>query len=240
MMLQIKYACAGFLMGIAELIPGISGSTIAVIFNIYKNLMSILTELKWSNASFNLAKLTRVFQLRLFAPLLFSMFLSILLFSKGIDYFLTNYEQRFFLVLGWLMMLLSIQVANFFTAIISKPILLVFFVGGVFLGFLLSNLGVDTANTHPLYLFLSGIVAFAFFLIPGISGSAMLIALGVYGTVIKGISNFDLETLIPFGAGCFTSLVLLPRLIVAIYKAYEDQLLLIFSGLIFCSGYFLI
>ena len=131
-MLQIKYACAGFLMGIAELIPGISGSTIAVIFNIYKNLMSILTELKWSNASFNLGKLTRVFQLRLFAPLIFSMFLSILLFSKGIDYLLTNYEQPFFLLLGWLMMLLSIQVGNFFTAIISKPTLLIFLIGGVF------------------------------------------------------------------------------------------------------------
>ena len=138
------------------------------------------------------------------------------------------------------MMLLSIQVGNFFTAIISKPTLLIFLIGGVFLGFLLSNLGVDSANAHPLYLFISGIIAFAFFLIPGISGSAMLIALGVYGAVIKGISNFDLETLIPFGAGCFTSLVLLPRLILAIYKAYEDQMLLIFSGLIFCSGYFLI
>jgi len=227
-------------MGIAELIPGISGSTIAVIFNIYKNLMSILTELKWSNASLNLIALTRVFQLKLFAPLLFSMFLSILFFSKGIDYLLTHYEQPFFLLLGWLMMLLSIQVGNFFTSIFSKPTLLVFLIGGVFLGFLLSNLEVDSANAHPLYLFISGIIAFAFFLIPGISGSAMLIALGVYGAVIKGISTFDLETLIPFGAGCFTSLVLLPRLILAIYKAYEDQMLLIFSGLIFCSGYFLI
>ena len=122
MMLQIKYACAGFLMGIAELIPGISGSTIAVIFNIYKNLMSILTELKWSNASLNLVALTRVFQLKLFAPLLFSMFLSILFFSKGIDYLLTHYEQPFFLLLGWLMMLLSIQVGNFFTSIFSKQL----------------------------------------------------------------------------------------------------------------------
>ena len=40
---QIKYAIAGFCMGLAELIPGVSGSTIAVVFKIYKNLMSILS-----------------------------------------------------------------------------------------------------------------------------------------------------------------------------------------------------
>ena len=105
---------------------------------------------------------------------------------------------------------------------------------------MLGNLGVGSANLNPLYLFFSGILAFAFFLIPGISGSAMLIVLGVYGIVIQGISNVDLEILVPFGAGCFTSLALLPRIILVIYQAYEDQLLLIFSGLIFCSGYFLI
>jgi len=240
MMLQFKYACAGFLMGIAELIPGISGSTIAVMFSIYKNLMNILTELKWSNASFNLQELNIAFQLRLFIPLVCSMLLSIILFSQGIDYLLVNYEQSFFLLLGWLMMLLSIQVANFFKAIVSKPALVVFLIGGGAIGFLLGNLGVGSANLNPLYLFFSGILAFAFFLIPGISGSAMLIVLGVYGIVIQGISNVDLEILVPFGAGCFTSLALLPRIILVIYQAYEDQLLLIFSGLIFCSGYFLI
>ena len=137
-------------------------------------------------------------------------------------------------------MLLSILVANFFKAIVSKPSLVAFLIGGVFLGFLLSNIGVSSQRPDSLYLFFSGIVAFAFFLIPGISGSAMLIVLGVYGTIIQGISNLNLETLIPFSAGCLTSLVLLPRIILALYKTYEDQLLLIFSGLIFCSGYFLI
>ena len=55
---QIKYAIAGFCMGLAELIPGVSGSTIAVVFKIYKNLMSILSELKWSNVSVSYTHLT--------------------------------------------------------------------------------------------------------------------------------------------------------------------------------------
>ena len=65
---QIKYAIAGFCMGLAELIPGVSGSTIAVVFKIYKNLMSIFSELKWSNVSLNISQLSQSFQLKLFFP----------------------------------------------------------------------------------------------------------------------------------------------------------------------------
>mgnify|MGYP003325040732 CR=1 FL=1 len=85
MMQQIKYALAGFCMGLAEIIPGISGSTIAVIFKIYKNLMSILSELKLSNISLDISKLSQSFQLKLSIPLLGSMLLSIALFSRAIQ-----------------------------------------------------------------------------------------------------------------------------------------------------------
>ena len=50
---QVKYSLAGFCMGVAELIPGISGSTVAVIFKIYPNLMSILSQLRLKNFSLN-------------------------------------------------------------------------------------------------------------------------------------------------------------------------------------------
>jgi putative membrane protein len=96
MMQQIKYALAGFCMGLAEIIPGISGSTIAVIFKIYKNLMSILSELKLSNISLDISKLSQSFQLKLSIPLIGSMLLSIALFSRAIDYLILNHEEIFF------------------------------------------------------------------------------------------------------------------------------------------------
>ena len=52
---QVKYSLAGFCMGVAELIPGISGSTVAVIFKIYPNLMFILSQLRPKNFSLNLS-----------------------------------------------------------------------------------------------------------------------------------------------------------------------------------------
>ena len=240
MMLQIKYAIAGFLMGIAELIPGISGSTIAVVLKIYKNLMSILSELKWRNLSLNFFKLSEIFQLKLFLPLIGSMLLSILLFSKAIDYLLSNHEQNFFMALGCLMIILSIQVANFFKDVFRKPVLFPFLILGAAIGFFLHSLGLDVISPNLLYLYASGLLAFAFFLIPGISGSALLIVLGIYGTVIQSISQLNFEVLLPFGLGCLTSLVLLPKFILAVFLRYEEKLLLFFAGLIFSSGYFLI
>ena len=50
---QIKYSLAGFCMGVAELIPGISGATVAVIFKIYPNLMKILSNLRIKNLTLN-------------------------------------------------------------------------------------------------------------------------------------------------------------------------------------------
>ena len=240
MNLQIKYVIAGFCMGIAELIPGISGSTIAVVFKIYKNLMTILSELKWSNVSLNLPKLSKTFQFELSLPLFLSMAFSIFICSKGIDYLLSNYEQYFLSLLGWLMIILSIFIVNFFKSVTSEYSLIIFLFIGILVGFLIQNLNLSESSPGILFLFISGILAFSFFLIPGISGSAMLVILGVYGTVIQAIAYFNFEVLIPFALGCLLSLVLLPRLILNLYSKYEQKLLFLFSGLIFTSGYFLI
>jgi putative membrane protein len=241
MMQQIKYAIAGFCMGIAELIPGVSGSTVAVIFKIYKNLMSILSELKWSNLTFNVSQLFQNFQLKLFLPLIGSMMLSIILFSRVIEYLTEYHQEIFYEVLGWLMIILSIQVANFFLSVIKKPLLLVFLFLGIVIGFLLTTkLAIDSEAPHALYLFACGLLAFSFFLIPGISGSAILVALGVYEIVIESISQLNYEILIPFGLGCLVSLLFLPKFILAAYLKYKDQLLFLFAGLIFASGIALI
>jgi putative membrane protein len=138
------------------------------------------------------------------------------------------------------MIVLSIQVANFFISAFEKPLLLVFAFLGIGIGFFLNGLAIDFGTPGTLYLFACGLLAFSFFLIPGISGSAILVILGVYGLVIQSISQLQLEILLPFGLGCLVSLLLLPKFILAAYIKYEDKLLFLFAGLIFISGYSLI
>ena len=237
---QVKYSLAGFCMGVAELIPGISGSTVAVIFKIYPNLMSILSQFRPRNFSLNLSLISQIFQLRVSLPLIFSMIAAILLCSSLITLMINNYEQLFLSLLGWLMMFLSIYVADFFRVLFKRLNLLIFLILGILIGYILQELNISSQGVTPLYLFFSGLIAFSFFLIPGISGSAILVVLGVYSPVIQAIANFNLLFLLPFALGCLISLLILPKIIVSLYTKYEQSLMYIFSGLIFSSGYFLL
>ena len=237
---QVKYSLAGFCMGVAELIPGISGSTVAVIFRIYPNLMSILSQLRPKNFSLNLSLTSEIFQFRVSLPLIFSMFAAILLCSNLITFMLNNHEQLFLPLLGLLMMFLSIYVADFFRALFKRINLIIFLILGILIGYILKEVNIGSEEVTPLYLFMSGLIAFSFFLIPGISGSAILVVLGVYSPVIQAIANFNLLFLYPFALGCLISLLTLPKIVVSLYAKYEQSLIYIFSGLIFSSGYFLL
>lgn len=227
-------------MGVAELIPGISGATVAVIFKIYPNLMTILSKLRIKHLSFSLSSLSKIFQFDLLLPLIFSMIAAIILCSKAINFLLNNYEENFLTFLGCLMIILSLQIINFFKGILHQKKLLIFIFLGSSIGFILGQLDVESENISIFYLILSGVLAFSFFLIPGISGSSMLVVLGIYSPIIGAIANFNFDILIPFALGCLISLLLLPRLILSIYSSYEQSLLYLFSGLIASSGLLLL
>jgi putative membrane protein len=237
---QIRYSLAGFCMGVAELIPGISGATVAVIFKIYPNLMTILSQLRLKNLSLNFSLVALTFQFRVSLPLIFSMFAAILLCSNLISFLMNDHEKFFLHSLGWLMMFLSIYVADFYRASFKRLNLFIFLFLGILMGYLLQELNINSGEVTPLYLFISGLIAFSFFLIPGISGSAILVILGVYSPVIQAIANFNFIVLFPFALGCLISLLILPKIVVSLYTKYEQSLMYIFSGLIFSSGYFLL
>mgnify|MGYP002025878050 CR=1 FL=1 len=237
---QVKYSIAGFWMGVAELIPGISGSTIAVIFKIYPNLMTILSQLRLKNATLKFSVISQKFQFPVLLPLVLSMLIAIFLCSNLISFLMNSYEQLFLFSLGLLMMFLSIYVADFFRATLKKVTLLAFVFFGILIGYFLQELDIDPSEVTPLYLFISGLIAFSFFLIPGISGSALLVILGVYGPIIQAIADFNLLLLFPFGLGCLISLLIFPKLVLSLYTKHEQSLMYIFSGLIFSSGYYLL
>ena len=150
-------------MGVAELIPGISGATVAVIFKIYPNLIKILSNLRIKNLTLNLSSLAQTFQFNVSLPLISSMIIAIIFCSKGINFLLNNYEQIFLLSLGLLMIALSIYIVQSFKdALIDKKLFLFLFLG-ISIGFLLQGLNTGSANISMPYLFLSGILAFSFF-----------------------------------------------------------------------------
>lgn len=227
-------------MGVAELIPGISGATVAVIFKIYPNLMTILSNLRVKNLTLDLRSLSQTFQFNVSLPLIISMIIAVILCSKGINYLMINFEELFLNSLGLIMIVLSIYIIDFFKEVIEEKKLIAFLLLGAGIGFSLQEINMVSGNTSMIYLFISGILAFSFFLIPGISGSAMLVVLGVYGPIIQAISILDFSLLTPFALGCMVSLLLLPKLVLSIYSSHALRLMHIFSGLILSSGISLI
>ena len=78
---RLRFVVAGFFVGLAEILPGISGSTVAIAFNVYHKFILFLSNLKVSNLSLKYKELNKVFFLDLIIPFLFSMALTVILLS---------------------------------------------------------------------------------------------------------------------------------------------------------------
>lgn len=235
-MSKFRYLIAGIFMGFAELIPGVSGSTIALLFRVYEHIISsakALTSLEfWQNPIHEFKK----FDLLSICVLIISMALGILVFSNTIVYAFENYTEVFNTMIGVIMLLISSYIIFIATTSELSLNLLVTLVMGLLVGYILGNFNFSSFEISIITLILAGVIAFSFFIVPGISGSAILVALGFYELIITSISELNLEILIPFGFGCLISLIVLPRVILNIYSNYKSSLDMFFAGLILISG----
>ena len=227
---KIKYFIAGIFIGLSELLPGISGATIALMFGVYEKLIDFLR--KFNNVN-------------LILPLLIGMILSVFSFSSLIDFLYKNYTHIFnifiaLLMIGYGMYLaVNIYIKEFLKGELDiRPEILPIVLGiGFYIGLYLSNFqtdGYQEPNITILILF--GFCACSFLLFPGISGSAFLLSVGAYPLIIGSISNFNFEVLLPFGVGILGALILMPRLINKAYRKFGKLILVFFGGLILAAG----
>ena len=223
-------------MGFAELIPGVSGSTIALLFRVYEHIIisaKALTSLGfWQNPIYEFKK----YDLLSIIVLMIAMALGVLLFSNAIVYVFENYTEAFNAVIGLSMLAISTYIVYRATNSEFSLNFISFLVVGLLVGYILGNFNFSNSELSIISVFLAGVIAFSFFIVPGISGSAILVALGLYEVIIKAIAELNLEILIPFGFGCLISLIVLPRLILKIYSNYKSSLDMFFAGLILISG----
>ena len=223
---QFRYFSAGIFIGISELLPGISGATVALMFGVYEKLLEFLRKFK---------------NLNLIMPLLFGMITSVFLFSSLINFLYDNFTNTFNFFIALLMVVYgiflvmntylngSIQKGMRFYINISISILV-----GIFLTSFTYNYENFSFNLY--FLITIGFIACSFLLFPGISGSAFLLSVGAYSTIIGSISSLNFDVLIPFGMGMLFALFLMPRLINKAYIKFGKSILVFFGGLIFTAG----
>ena len=225
-------------MGFTELIPGVSGGTIALILGIYKRLVDAISNINLTflkgtfrgnfKQSWNQADLNFLFFLVL------GMVVSVLTLSSAIIFFFHNFP--FFLKSFFSGLLL--------TSLFYKPLKPELIDSKFLFGFFLACLVITLAwNFQPnefsevslTYIFFGGFIAVCAFILPGISGSFILLLLGIYELVILSIKEFNLTILSSLFFGCLIGLFLFIRLVKRAYQDYPEHLLGFFYSLVFLS-----
>ena len=227
---QIRYFIAGIFIGISELLPGISGATVALMFGVYERILAFLTQLKGFN---------------LIIPLLIGMVLSVFLFSSLINYLYENFTDIFNILIAILMigygvfLIINIYLKENISQGMSFYVTLFL---AIFIGLSLSSFQIYSREEPKMILLaILGFIACSFLLFPGVSGSAFLLSVGAYTLIIQSIANLNFNVLLPFAIGMLAALILMPRLINKAYKKFGKSVLVFFGGLILTAGlaYFL-
>ena len=218
MLNYIKKIIAGVAVGIANVIPGVSGGTIAVVFGAYSDLIGAASlDIKTIKANF-----------KIYLCLFGGMGLGALLFARlfRLVYERFPVQTNFFfvgLIVGSIFIIFDLvrekEKESSFTKVskivwffigLSIMLTLYFFKGAA----ASSTAAIETLSLgNFILLFLIGFAGAAAMVIPGISGSFILLILGAYYTVIKAITDFNIPVLIPIGLGVLTGFILSARLI---------------------------
>ena len=224
MNMRLRFLLAGFCIGLAELLPGISGATVALMFGIYKKLIECISKLK---------------DLDLLLPLLLGMAVGVFGFSKLINFLFLSYTNLFELFIGILMIFYG---SYLFLSNIQKSkrkelfFFSLLFVISVAVGVAIGDLFDFEASVDAFSLVAYGFIAFSFLLIPGISGSAFLLAIGIYPLIIGSVADLNISVLLPFAIGMLFSLFTMPRLIEKLLSKFDKYIYMIFAGFIIGAG----
>jgi putative membrane protein len=225
----------GMAMGAANVIPGVSGGTIALITGIYEDLidsiksfdlhaLKLLTQLKWKE----FAKYTNLYFL---IQVLLGLVLAIFSLAKLFKYLFEHYPVYiwaffFGLVLASVYYVGKTVTKWNFSSIIS-------FILGLIIALAVTILHPAGENDNPLYLFFNGIIAIISMILPGLSGSFVLILLGNYQLIaIDAINQLNFRILLPFLVGAVIGLIAFSYILSWLFKRYKNQTIALMTGFI--------
>jgi len=223
----------GFLMGAANVIPGVSGGTMALILGIYEELINAIRSI---NLKF----------LRLITILNIKEALSTVswpfLLPVGLGVLLATFSLAE--ALSWLLDRYPVIVWSFFFGLIISSVITVsrvikqwriltivaIVVGTIIAYGFFGVIPVSTPNA-PWFIFGSGFIAICAMILPGISGAYVLVLLGKYHYILEALNNKDFFTLFIIGAGALVGLISFAQILGWLLKRYHDLIMAILIGL---------
>ena len=221
----------GFLIGLAEVIPGISGGSIAFITGIYDRLIESLASVLPNSWEDLRSGGYRIRAQKAFVFLIVLAIGMILGFACGLMSVLRLYDNQPLLFWGLVFGLLAGVCVRLVTETDIKSLLLFGLLGlilGVFLSWVPSF---GDGSNLALYL-VGGFLAFSAWILPGVSGSMVLLLLGLWLPMLHAIEGFEPGKILTFAAGLTVGLIVMPRIVVFLLRQYRTQLVALFCGLV--------
>ena len=237
--MKIKLALffKGIAMGAADIVPGVSGGTIALITGIYEELIDSI-----KNISFRLFKILFTDGFKSFwkdlngnflLTLASGILLSILLLAQFISYLLVNHEFKIWGFFFGLILSSGLFLYRQVNTLSSSSFIYLSF--GFLLSSIISLTGPTSTPNNYFFVFFTGSIAICAMILPGISGSFILLLLSKYEYIINAIKDLKLDVLIVFSIGCIFGLLLFSRFLSYLFTNYKNTVLSVLSGFLFGS-----
>jgi putative membrane protein len=228
----------GMAMGAADVVPGVSGGTIAFISGIYEELLSsisnvnlrLLKTLKTAGFKSAWKQLNGAFLLSLFVGI----FISIVSLAKAIKYLLDNEPVLLWSFFFGLVLASIIYVAKQITkwSFIAVLVLII----GAFTAYYITTLNpLVSENSSLLFMFLAGAIAICAMILPGISGAFILVLLGAYTPVLAAVNDRDFKTIAVIGLGAIIGLLSFSKILKWLFANYKNYTLAVLTGFIIGS-----
>lgn len=228
----------GIAMGAADVVPGVSGGTIAFISGIYEELLGTI-----SNINLKLLKTLKGEGLKaawkqangnFLAALLTGVFVSIVSLAKVISWLLTNHPILVWSFFFGLVLASVIYIAKQVTQwnVLSGVLLIV----GAIVAYYITTLNpLVSEHSSMSFMFLAGAIAICAMILPGISGSFILVLLGAYKPILAAVNNRDLTTITVVALGAVVGLLSFSRVLKYLFANYKNYTLVVLTGFIIGS-----
>lgn len=201
----VRTALTGVGMGLADLVPGVSGGTVAYLSGIHPRLVSVLTQAPAQLLRGKIREIDWIFAL----PLLGGIATAILLGAGFLEGLLHAFPQALMAIFAGLLLAAA---ATSLPAQSLRQWFGPFLVSSLTLGTYLL-LGLPGLPSTSMGLLFGGVIALSAMLLPGISGSGILLTVGLYPTVLAAVADRDIVTLLPFALGGIVGLLGCARLL---------------------------
>ncbi len=227
-----KLILKGFCMGAADIVPGVSGGTMAFILGIYKELVE-------SISSFDAKFIKLILQMRIkdamehfswrfLAAIGIGILIAILSCAKILEWLLQN-RPAFIWSFFFGLIVASVFIVGLGLEKWGLSTLTAALLGGFFTFFLVGMMPAKTPDTWW-FLFFSGAIAICAMILPGISGAFILVLIGKYHYILSAVNNRDLLTLLLVLAGAGAGLLTFVHLLKWLFSKYSDLTLAILTG----------